>query len=71
MTQPEDAATKRSSVADAIERFVEGPERKRGVELSVVSVEGFATTDEEWQEVRGGARGVSGGGVTTIQSEVL
>ncbi|CAN0126784.1 unnamed protein product, partial [Hapterophycus canaliculatus] len=48
--KPEDAATKRSSVADAIERFLEGPERKRGVELSVVSVEGFATTDDEWEE---------------------
>lgn len=53
LAQPEDAATKRSSVAEAIERFVDGPERKRGVELSVVSVEGFATTDEEWEEVRG------------------
>ncbi|CAN0437808.1 unnamed protein product [Pylaiella littoralis] len=50
LSSPEDAATKRSSVADAIERFVDGPERKRGLELSVVSVEGFATTDEEWQE---------------------
>lgn len=50
--QPEDATTKRSSVAEAIERFLNGPERQRGVELSVVSVEGFATSDEEWQEVR-------------------
>lgn len=50
--QPEDARTKRSSVAEAIERFLDGPERQGGVELSVVSVEGFPTTDEEWQEVR-------------------
>lgn len=50
LSSPEEAATKRSSVAEAIERFLDGPERRRGVELSVVSVEGFATTDEEWQE---------------------
>lgn len=50
--KPDDAATKRSSVAEAIERLLDGPERKRGVELSVVSVAGFATTDEEWQEVK-------------------
>eukprot|EP00903_Cladosiphon_okamuranus_P010610 g10034.t1 len=50
LSSSEEAATKRSSVADAIERFIDGPERKRGVELSVVSVEGFATTDEEWEE---------------------
>lgn len=50
--QPEDAKTKRSSVAEAIERLVDGPDRPRGLELSVVSVEGFPTTDEEWQQVR-------------------
>lgn len=44
-------------MAEAIERFIGGPERKRGVELSVVSVEGFATTDEEWEEVRHIRRG--------------
>lgn len=38
-------------MAEAIERFMDGQEMKRGVELSVVSVEGFATTDEEWEEV--------------------
>ncbi|CBJ26332.1 conserved unknown protein [Ectocarpus siliculosus] len=48
--QPEDAATKRASVAEAIERLINGSERKRGLELSVVSVDGFATTDEEWEE---------------------
>ena len=50
-SQPEDAATKRSSVAEAIERLLRGPERRSGVDLSVVSVEGFASSDEEWQEV--------------------
>ncbi|CAN0039744.1 unnamed protein product, partial [Ectocarpus fasciculatus] len=48
--QPEDAASKRASVAEAIERLINGSERKRGLELSVVSVDGFATTDEEWEE---------------------
>ncbi|CAM9446561.1 unnamed protein product [Ascophyllum nodosum] len=50
LSSPEDAATKRSSVAEAIERLLRGPERRSGVDLSVVSVEGFASSDEEWQE---------------------
>ncbi|CAN0065177.1 unnamed protein product [Ectocarpus sp. 4 AP-2014] len=50
LSSPEDAATKRASVAEAIERLIDGSERKRGLELSVVSVDGFATTDEEWEE---------------------
>lgn len=50
LSTPEDAKTKRSSIAEAIERLLDGPEGKRGLELSVVSVEGFPTTDAEWEE---------------------
>lgn len=49
--QPAEAATKRSCVAEAIERLLAGGERQGALELSVVSVEGFEPSDDEWAEV--------------------
>lgn len=33
-------------------RILEGPERQTGLEVSVVSVEGLAASDDEWKQVR-------------------
>ncbi|CAM9599727.1 unnamed protein product [Discosporangium mesarthrocarpum] len=50
LSKAQEAASKRSSVAEAVRRILAGPERKGGLDLSVVSVEGLETTPEEWDK---------------------